>query len=89
MRNLKRCVSKWLQVNQQHPLTRYHLQKIISAREEALMDPEPPATLLTLEMFAVATHYRLLRLQVRPFFLARHITLPRRFKLCLKDWTLI
>jgi len=53
-----------VQVNQAHPLTRYHLQKIISTREGDLVAAKPPATLGELEGYALGTQYRLLRLQV-------------------------
>lgn len=56
-----------MQVNQAHPLTRYHLQKIIKTREGDLVAAEAPATLLDLENYAMGTQYRLLRLQVLSF----------------------
>ena len=56
-----------LQVNQAHPLTRYHLQKIIKTREGDLVAAEAPSTLLDLENYAMGTQYRLLRLQVLSF----------------------
>lgn len=62
------------QVNERHPLTRYHLQKIISARQDILLNPDPPATLHDLETFSMATQYRLLRLQLEGVGLGGSIT---------------
>jgi hypothetical protein len=68
------------QVNERHPLTRYHLQKIISARQDILLNPDPPATLHDLEIFSMATQYRLLRLQVR--FASCRVARCKMFTFC-------
>ncbi len=53
-----------LQVHKRQPLTRYRLQKIISARETDLLEPDPPPNLGHLETYADSTASQLLQLQV-------------------------
>lgn len=52
-------------VLQQHPgLPKYHFKKIIDAREQDLLDPQPPLTVEGLEQYAESTASRLHYLQL-------------------------
>jgi hypothetical protein len=49
-------------VQQQAPLNRYQLKRILDAREQDLVQPQPPVTLQELEQYAESTASQLLYL---------------------------
>lgn len=65
-------ISALASVLDQHTLTRYRMQQVITTREESFADPSPPASLAALEDIAEGTSSQLILLQLEAALLGNN-----------------